>query len=776
MKKRTHIYGLYIAFVVSSPVVPVFAQAHPEKTLELILTDKETNEGIPNAVVHTGGGHYVTSLTGRCVFPADRLTADTLSIQCVGYATRKIAASAFRERQPYRLSMVAHVGQLEEVVVSGRKNVPSLSTVHQELSELDIRRNLGSNLASSLEEVKGVSTIQSGVTVAKPVIHGMYSHRILIVNNGVRQQGQQWGDDHAPEIDMNNAGSVSVIKGAEAVRYGSDALGGVIRLDARALPYARQTVKGSVSALYGTNGRRYALTGFADGSLNALPELAWRVQGTYINGGDRSTADYLLNNTGMREADFSAAAGYRRRNYGVELFYSRYHTRLGVLYTAQGGNVELLKERIAIGQPVEIEPFTRHIDYPYQEVTHQIARAEGFYRFPNRSTLTVGYAYQTDHRDEFHQRRNNLSHIPSLSLDLRASQFDADWKHSYAGHWRTDAGVFHSHTDNANRAGTGVVPVIPNYTQHNAGVFALQKYTRESWGAEAGVRFDYQQMNAAGIDAYSRPYGGKRHFSNVTYNVGGHYAPTENLRLVSHLGMAWRAPHVYELYSNGLDHASGIYMVGKADMKSERSTKWITSVSFDSPSFALSVDGYLQWVDNFIYDEPTQEYMTVISGTYPVFAYRQVGAFFRGVDAELTWNPSARLTYEAGGSMIWVNERHTGRYLPYIPSLRASQSLRYTFSDRGGFRGTYLRARHKYVAKQERFDPASDLIPYSPPAYHLFGLEAGTTFALKRGGKLTFSVDSDNLFNKAYKEYTNRFRYYAHDAGRDVRFMVIWDF
>ena len=116
----------------------------------------------------------------------------------------------------------------------------------------------------------------------------------------------EWGVDHAPELDANNAGRINVVKGAEAVRYGAEALGGVILLDSKALPYTRSQPEGNVSALYGSNGRRLALTGSADAGLPfAGGRAAWRVQGTYVNGGDRSTARYLLNNTGLREANGS---------------------------------------------------------------------------------------------------------------------------------------------------------------------------------------------------------------------------------------------------------------------------------------------------------------------------------------------------------------------------------------------------------------------------------------------------------------------------------------
>ena len=126
---------------------------------------------------------------------------------------------------------------INEIVVTGVRQQASVNSVSDKIGENLIDRSMGKSLASILEHVSGVSSIQTGTTVAKPVINGMYGNRILIVNNGARQTGQQWGADHAPEIDQNSSGSIEVIKGAESVRYGSEALGGIIVMEQKALPY-----------------------------------------------------------------------------------------------------------------------------------------------------------------------------------------------------------------------------------------------------------------------------------------------------------------------------------------------------------------------------------------------------------------------------------------------------------------------------------------------------------------------------------------------------------
>ena len=142
---------------------------------------------------------------------------------------------------------------INEIVVTGVRQQASVNSVSDKIGENLIDRSMGKSRASILEHVSGVSSIQTGTTVAKPVINGMYGNRILIVNNGARQTGQQWGADHAPEIDQNSSGSIEVIKGAESVRYGSEALGGIIVMEQKALPYGQAGVSGHLRTLYGSN-------------------------------------------------------------------------------------------------------------------------------------------------------------------------------------------------------------------------------------------------------------------------------------------------------------------------------------------------------------------------------------------------------------------------------------------------------------------------------------------------------------------------------------------
>lgn len=678
------------------------------------------------------------------------------------------------QKKKNKKSAFSKARQLKEIVVTGERRQASVNSVSEKISSNVIDRSMGKSLASLLEHVSGVSSIQTGTTVAKPVINGMYGNRILIVNNGARQTGQQWGADHAPEIDQNSSSSIEVIKGAESVRYGSEALGGIIVMEQKRLPYGQEQTTGHVRALYGSNGLRYSAVAQAEGTLPLCRDIAWRLQGTYANSGDQKTAHYLLNNTGYREHDLSATLGYSHQRLRLEGFYSMYNLKLGVMLSAQMGSEDLLKERIALGRPIEIDPYTRHITYPFQHVVHHTAIGKVYFDGGRYGNFFWQTAFQADDRKENRMRRMNHSDIPAVSMDLTSFQNQLKWTLG-RDRWNTEAGASYLHIRNKNQAGTGVVPLIPNYTEYDLGIYGIQKYRHGTWDAEAGVRFDNQQTRAAGYDYTGKRYGGHHNFSNFSYNLGANYRPSEHWKFTSNLGLAWRAPHVYELYSNGNELGSGMFVVGDSTMHSEQSTKWITSVVYRSTFADVRLDGYLQWINGYIYDEPSHQYITIISGAYPLFRYKQTDAFFRGVDLDMRIRPVAHIEYHLLSGLIWANEQKTHNYLPFIPSARIDHDVTWSGLHLGGI-NAWAQLKHRFVFKQRRFNPDSDLIDFTPASYGLWGFELGADWKVSATNKLRVLIAADNLLNKEYKEYTNRSRYYAHDMGRDIRCSIGWFF
>ncbi|MDO4691530.1 MAG: TonB-dependent receptor [Porphyromonadaceae bacterium] len=752
-------------------------------SIVLKVVEQENHNPVEAAyIIISPTSALVTDKKGQVTLPKNLNSQSSILVRYVGYREQRVPVSRLlKSRGGYTVCLVPEQSSLDEVLVKAERRSTSVNAVASKIGSDEINRSIGKSLAALLEGVSGVSSIQTGANTAKPVIHGMHGNRILIVNNGVRQAGQQWGEGHAPEVDMTSNGAIHVIKGAESVRYGSEAMGGTIVLEQKALPYRRGALSGVSNSLVGSNGRRFMQTLRLEGALPFYKDIAWRVHGTYGTSGDRSSANYLLNNTGSLERNFAIGLGFDRGRLRIEPFYSRYDEYSANPRFAQLGNEELLRERIALGRPPEetITPFSREIDYPRERVVHHL--------LSNKTTLNTSWgvffhqiSVQEDARKEYRIRRNNNSHIPEVDLSLLSLQNRLRWELSYR-HWQSEIGAQHVLTDNYSIPGNGVVPLIPNYLEGSWGVYAMQKYITRKWSAEVGVRLDHQDTKAAGYDAYGEYYGGHRKFTNWTYSLGGRYLFVEGLSLTSNLGAAWRAPHVHELYSNGVSHGSGAYVQGDPNLASEQSYKWVNALEYKNTWLNLQLDLYLQWVNNFIYDQPLIDesgrarVKAVVSGFYPIFKYRQTDAFFRGADLSINIKPMADWSYGLITALIWANEVPSQAYLPFIPPMRIDHHLEWT-PKLGKELSASLKLGHRFVAKQSRFDPKKDLIETSPEAYNLFSVDMGLTWQINQRHSLECTLSGDNIFNKEYKEYTNRARYYAHDLGRDIRFSLSWRF
>lgn len=750
-----------------------------QETLSLIVEDK-AGQPLPSAVVHFVGKHFVSDAKGRVNIPNLAKGKYPIKVNYLGFLDYE-AIVAIPAVNPYKVVMQEEVNQLSGTTLIGHVAKPVTASVA--IDKPKLQQKSGEELAKVLTTVAGVSMIQTGATIAKPVIHGLHSNRILILNNEVRQEGQQWGADHAPEIDPAVADKITVIKGADAVRYGSDALGGVVVIAPNQLPYG-DGLHGQLSPSFASNGRKSATTLKLESGLPGQLHWAWRVQGTLKRSGDIHTADYMLNNTAAAEANFSAAIGLRQEAGSAELFYSRYENESGVFYGSHIGNLDDLLARFEIGRPLTTYPFSYSIEAPKQKVVHHLLKAKAYYFLPFGGKLTAQYAFQKDIRQEFSVRRLDRTRIPALNMWLTTHLAEVFWENIDTQYWKTLVGGSFSLQDNYNQPGTGVVPVIPNFASVGYGAFAIEKYHKDNWNAEAGLRYDYKYLSADGYDMYSQRYGGEHDFHNITYSLGGAWQATPHTALSSNIGVAWRAPQVNELYSSGLHHGAGTYNLGEASLSPETGAKWITSLSYTHPErgIYLTADAYVQLIKNYIYDYPTGETRTLFSGVYPIFQYTQADALFRGVDIDASlrlaqWGAFAqRLSYGLRGSVVFANELKTDRYFPFIPAPRLSQSLEWKAQPKGLFQTLEASIGHTFVAKQTRFEPSQELVATTPDAYHLFEAAIGGTIAIAEQQTLSVRLSCENLFNQLYKEYTNRFRYYTHDLGRNVYLRLNYNF
>jgi iron complex outermembrane receptor protein len=122
--------------------------------------------------------------------------------------------------------------RIDEIIVTAphRHTSPIVSQATVEVSSEFLSEHFQPSLAKSLDAIAGVQASAIGSAMSRPAIRGLGFNRLAVVHDGIRHEGQQWGDDHGLEIDQFAIDHIEVIKGASALLYGSDAIGGVLLL------------------------------------------------------------------------------------------------------------------------------------------------------------------------------------------------------------------------------------------------------------------------------------------------------------------------------------------------------------------------------------------------------------------------------------------------------------------------------------------------------------------------------------------------------------------
>ena len=620
-----------------------------------------------------------------------------------------------------------------------------------------------------------MTALTTGPTVAKPVVRGLHSDRVLILDDGVRQEGQQWGGEHAPEIDPFGAARVEVVKGAAGVEYGAGAIGGVVRLTDAPLP--------EVPGLAG----RVALQAFsnsAQGAASVLVEdvlargLAWRFQGSARRAGDARSPDFVLRNSAFAEASGHLTLGLARGPVELEAHLRRYATELGIYRGSHFGNARNLQEIIARGGP---DPawnyrFSYAIDAPKQTVTHDVASLHAHVDTPDGSEVAAQYAVQHNRRQEFDAHRPYADSLaapgtrPSFDLSLWTHTLDATFT-PHAGR-RVSGSVGASATAQLNQNGASGY-LVPNYSAYAGGAFAHGAVAlSRRLSVDAGARVDARWMEAYPVNRTTRaPERTVRQFVGVSAALGGLYTPGDHWSLAANVGTAWRPPNVSELYAFGVHHGTAQFEIGDAALATERSMDASVTVRHESGPVSAEASAYVNTVFGYVYGREQPEPTVTIRGTFPTVQTTQTDARLAGVDVQMEWRPLAGLDLGARGSVLRADNLVLGGPLYGVPSNRVAVRARVHGERLLGSRDPFAEVEARHVARQTREEPGAFLaVPY-PPAYTLVDVRAGAEASFA-GRPLRVQVGVQNLFNVRYRDALSRFRYFVDEPGRNVTLSV----
>ena len=741
-----------------------------ELTLTGSVIDEHDKDGLSYAEIYLPELSRGTVADENGQFRIDGLCAGKLLVRVMHLGCETVERMInMTKHEVVQFKLEHHAHELKEFEVARNRPDENVGQARNVLDKVDLEKNAG-GLAEMLSRIPGVNVLSTGPTIGKPVIHGLSGNRILTLNQGVRQEDQQWGTEHAPNLDPFSSDRITVVKGAASVQYGSDAIGGVIITEPVALPKSAGT-SGDVRAVGQLNGEGGGGNAMVQGGIKGLNGVGWRLQGSGKLLGDSRSPNYVLSNTGMNEQGLSAAIGYRTLRFNVGGYYSWFARELGILRASHIGNLTDLESSISTGKPWYVDDFTYSISAPSQKVHHHLAKAEVGYAVSDRGRVVLTYGFQTDNRTEYDVRRGNRSGVPALDLYLTSHTGEVVFNHWLGRKIHGKIGSSGLFQRNINQPGTGIRPLLPNYEKRSGGLFAVEHFPlSDKLELEAGARFEGTFIEVARYTlegVYERPH---HQYVNNAFSAGANWIVKDSVRLRANMSSAFRPPHVSELYSEGLHHGAAALENGNDLLGSERSTKATLDLEgrWLKGKLRTDITLYIDRINNYIYLRPSGTALT-IRGAFPVFDYVATDAMLHGLDATLEYAFNSHWSLRSRSSMVRGRDRVRNEWLFQMPSDRTENSLVWSKEHAGKWSAMEFGLISTYVARQVRIPEGLDYMD-PPGSYHLMGFQASASKSLGKH-EVRFGLNAYNLFNTAYRDYLDRFRYYADARGMDL---TVW--
>lgn len=772
--------------------------------LEGVVYDAQSKLPLIGAIVSIDSApneRIATNVDGSFKLPSRQKEAVDAYVSYLGYKPLKanlipgILNKIFLELDETSLSEVEIQG--EKFREEGTRSL-SISSIGRE----EISRNATASLGTLLSGIQGVSFASFGSNIQLPIIHGLYGNRILILNNGFKHGFQNWGADHAPEIDIQSAESISVIKGAAAVRFGPDALGGAVITESHSMPFNKR-LSGSALAGFQTNGRGFNTgVNLSEGYGN----WSWHVGGNVNIVGDRHTPDYMLTNTGAREYSAFGGAKFKiNENLIAKANYSFMRQNLGILRASIGSSGAALIRNFEADRPVIIRDFSYDINEPNQFVGHHLASLKLDWNIDTDNHVSFRYAFQSNGRQEFDVRRN--ADLPIIDLNLTTQDIQADYNHRLSERIQGILGGQVLLQSNVNNPGTGITPFIPNYEGFRASVFLVETLSRGSSEWELGLRYDYERNSVAGRERTQAPFSDSFSFSNFTAALGYVKDWNEKTTFRSNIGTGWRPPNMAELYSFGQHEARQLFgllryyedsegnlqndrvvRMMESSVEAEQSYKWVNELEIKGERGRFSTSVYANYIANFIFWRPIGVVGT-LRGPMPTYIFDQANAFFTGLDMTYEWQHSSLWSSKIGGSYIWSQNVERREPLINQPPININYELSFDKRNVGPFDRVKFALQPLYTFRQfqaPRELSIRDIIEGNveinldseifdflapPPGYFLLN-----GFAKAERGKLGITMQVNNALNTRYRDYLNAMRFFADDLGRNIMLTIHYKF
>jgi iron complex outermembrane receptor protein len=674
-----------------------------------------------------------------------------LEVRFVGYKTYSELIDLGNQTN-FSISLAPSIIESAEVVITGspfssNNKTNSLSVVT--VGKTKLAEAGATNLIDAIAKIPGISQVSTGGAISKPVIRGLGYNRVLTMVDGVREEAQQWGDEHGIEVDQFSAARIEILKGPASLLYGSDALGGVINIidDLAPAPGAHN---GIFNSTYSTNNGLTASSLMLQGNDDGF---VYRGRASYKNAYGFGYKDTTVPNSGFNELNFNGMLGLNKSWGYSHLTFSRFHTNIGLV---EDGEIM-----------TQSEAKERRLSLPFQDITHYRTTLNSNFILGKGQLKTV-FAFQSNIRKEFEESMQE----PGLDLNLKSYTYDIKYNFPNSGNWQPAIGVQGMYQDNENK---GHEFLIPDYNSNNIGAFVYLKRNFTKGAINAGLRYDYKKIDGKALDFEGEPVftGFNNSFSNLSGSLGFAYEILDNLVLKGNAGSGFRAPNIAELGANGRHEGTFRYEIGNSNLKQETSLQFDLGLEYTAEKVTFGLNAYANRIFNYIYpgnfNNETKPYENEDGSiaVLPVYRYVQTNADLIGGEASVDFHLVQSLHFENSFSYTKATNRASDQPLPFIPAASINNELRFEPKIKG-LADTYIKVGVTNTFKQTRFDSFET----QTNGYTLLDAGIGTSIATKKGA-FNIWVTGQNLLNKTYYNHLSRYKLAnIYNPGRNVTFGI----
>ncbi|MDO6803069.1 TonB-dependent receptor [Wenyingzhuangia sp. 1_MG-2023] len=760
---------------------------HAPENIKGIVLNANTQQPVVGATIIGNGLFAVTSNSGTFVLTNPNKDNCVFTVSHMSYAPKTIHVDDNSEHEKIKILLNEKTNTLAEVSLYGKseqRKVMEHPMVATLVSKTFLEKNRENSLMQTLEKIPGVSTITIGSGQSKPVIRGLGFNRVVVVQNGVKHEAQQWGNDHGLEIDQYGVEEVSIIKGPASLMYGSDAIAGVVDIKQAKTP-AKNSFGGEVNLLGESNND---LLGISAGIKSRKEHWFYTGRLTYRDYGDYKVPtdkinyenyifelhDNNLRNTAGKEADASFSLGYVKNNMATETTFSNVNAKNGFFANAHGLEVR--------SSSIDYDSDNRDVDLPYHKVNHFKITNNTKINL-NKHTLLIDVGFQNNAREEHSepvphgymptpedsQERTFLKNTYSLNVK---DDFDINPQNHFV------TGINVEHQQN-NIGGWGFL--IPKYQRTTLGAFAYhQLEINHNLHLMSGLRYDFGLMKTK--DYYDwfqstvtnndgstsqvylqRSLDKTLDFSNFSGAIGLSYIHGKTSYKIN-FGKSFRMPLANELASDGVNYHMYRYERGNINLQPESSYQVDVEFNHTNQWFQFNISPFVNYFDNYIYLNPTPYY----NDNLQIYEYTQAKVFRFGGEVKAETTLFKKLNLQASAEYVYSRQTSgdkKGFTLPFSPPLSGLFTASYQFKDLSIISQPRLTVDYKITATQKEIVPPEE----QTEGYQVMNLSWFANLLLVKGNQpVKIKAKINNVFDTKYFNHTSFYRLIdVPEAGRN---------